>query len=172
MSRLALSVWYMSHKQGFASSMSLSEEISWLVQSFYAFESFYFLVTIFATDHRHLNVNKNVWNTLHHILHSTQRWSCTQMHPTWKSGWMNQKIFDEKFDRDQTSSNIIKQFLSFFPYVTLSQSLFINFVSSQMYPIFCSTSKIYNVWWNVGCICVGLGNFRSIPSNMTRKCWI
>ena len=67
-------------------------------------------------------------------------WKWTQMHPIWKYRWMNQKMFDEKFDQEQTSSNIIQHdfFLLFY--------FFLNFESS----------KIFDVGWNVGCICTGL----------------
>ena len=77
-------------------------------------------------------------------------WKWTQMHPTWKYCWMNQKMLDEKFDREQTLSNIIQHgfFLLFY--------FFLNFKSSQMYPTFHPTSKIFDVRWNVGCICAGL----------------
>ena len=36
-------------------------------------------------------------------------WNYMQIHPAWKSGWMNQKMFDEEFDQEQTSSNIVQQ---------------------------------------------------------------
>ena len=54
-------------------------------------------------------------------------------------------MLDEKFDREQTSSNIIQH--NFF----LLFCFFLNFESSQMYPTFHPTSKIF-----VGCICAGL----------------
>ena len=74
------------------------------------------------------------------------RWKWTQMHPTWNYCWMNQKMLDEKFDQEQTSSNINQHdfFLLFYFYP--------NFESSQMHP----TSKIFDVGWNVGCICTSL----------------
>ena len=59
---------------------------------------------------------------------------------------MNQKMLDEKFDREQTSSNIIQNdfFLLFY--------FLLNIESSQMHPTFHPTSKIFDV----GCICAGL----------------
>ena len=122
---------------------------------FVTFSSFDFLWH--TTDYWHSNVNKNVRNTPPHML-CTQRnddkpnveWNCTQMHPTWKSGWMNQKMLDEKFNREQTSSNLVQH------NGCLLFSFSINFVSSQMHPTFRLTSKIYDVGWNVGYICVGL----------------
>ena len=78
-------------------------------------------------------------------------WNYMKMHPTWKSRWMHQKIFDEEFDREQTSSNIVQQdFFLFFPFFVF------NFLSPQMYQTFRPTSKICNTGWNVGCICVGI----------------
>ena len=103
--------------------LDISKETSWSVQSFFAFESFSFLLAIFASSLLSCLwpsfylvfccTPKNVWNTLHMFCtqHNDEKpnvgWNCTQMHPTWKSGWMNQKILDEKFDRDQRSSNIV-----------------------------------------------------------------
>ena len=55
---------------------------------------------------------------------------------------MNQKMLDEKFDREQTSFNIIQHdfFLLFY--------FFLNFERSQMHPTFHPTSKMLDVLWN------------------------
>ena len=135
---------YTSHKQEFASSLLISKENSSLVQSLFAFESFSFLLTIFAlsflfclwpsllfifwgtpqvVDIR-MSIKTLNTNSTAYVLHSTQ--------------WWKTKCWTKLYS-----------FVFFF-------SFFINFLSFQMYPTFRPTSKIYNVGWNVGCICVSL----------------
>ena len=91
-----------------------------------------------------------------YVLYSPQWWK-TKCWMKLYSNVPNSKIWldepgnvNEKFNWEQTSFNIVQH--NFY----LPFSFFINFVSSQMHPTFRPTSKIYDVGWNVGCICVGL----------------
>ena len=94
-------------------------------------------------------------------------WDCTQIHPTWKSGCINQKMLDEKFDQEQTSSNIVQHDFC------LLFSFFKNFVSSLMHSTSCPTSRIYDIGWNVGCICVGLKWIQHVFLVLDgKKCWM
>ena len=167
-------MWCKSHNQGFATSMSISKDISSSIQSFciwiffFLTRQFYFFSLVFfvtfssfdflwhATDHWHSNVNKNVRNTLHCICFARNE-KKQMLDDTWLKyiqhenlvGW-TRKCWTKSLIKNKlypTSSNTI--FVFFF-------SIFINFVSSQMYSTFRPTSKIYDLGWNAGCTCFGL----------------
>ena len=169
-------MWYTSHKQGFASSMSISKKISSSAQSFLHLNPFLsyspfllllsclvwnlFFFWFFVARHRLLTskFNKNIRNTLHRICFALNAIRKSQMLDEAVAKCIqhenlvrwNRKYWTKSLIKTKlypTSSNTIFDFFFFFLY---------TFVSSQMHLTFFPASKIYNFWWNFRCIRVGL----------------
>lgn len=156
--------------------MSVSKEISSSAQSFFAFECFSLLLTIFcffalllsvifssfdflwhATDYWHSNVSKNVRNTLQRI--------CFTLIAMIKNQMLDETAFKciqhenlVWWTRKCWMKSLIKNKL----HPTSSFFFFMNFLISQIHPTFRPISKNYNVGWNVRCTCVGLYSERII----------
>ena len=85
-----------------------------------------------------------------YVLHSTQ-WLKTKCLMKLHSNASNMKTW---FDEPE---NVGRKVWSRTNFIQLHLfSFFMNFLISQIHPTFRPISKNYNVWWNVGCTCVGL----------------
>ena len=152
-------MWYTSHKQGLASSMSISKKISSSAQSFLHLNPFLsyspFLLLLYclvwnlssfdflwhATDYWHPNVNKNIRNTLHRICFALNAIMKSQMLDEAVAKCIqhenlvrwNRKYWTKSFIETKlypTSSNTIFDFFFFFLYTFCKLSNASNIFSS------------------------------------------
>ena len=113
--------------------MLISKEISSLVKSFHIWILFFFT--------RHFCFFSLVLLVTF----------CTQMHSKWKFGWMNQKMLDEKFDREKTSSNIAQHdFCLLFSYKFCKLSNTSN-ISSNIESLRCWMKPWIHFRWPLDC---------------------